>query len=154
MNKIKVTILGSIIATSLLLSGCNSEPEVYSVKISQVDKMKVSEIAQKMNADEMFAVYYIKMSSKEDINDKTVSEVVKMFEKETKTKVVKGEIKDFKEYKVRDMEIQTAAAMVNKQATKEQITHMRKYIQSTLQNGTPEQKKELSNMTLGELLKK
>lgn len=107
-----------------------------------------------MNADEMFAVYYIKMSSKEDINDKTVSEVVKMFEKETKTKVVKGEIKDFKEYKVRDMEIQTAAAMVNKQATKEQITHMRKYIQSTLQNGTPEQKKELPNMTLGEILKK
>ena len=90
MNKIKVTILGSIIATSLLLSGCNSEPEVYSVKISQVDKMKVSEIAQKMNADEMFAVYYIKMSSKEDINDKTVSEVVKMFEKETKTKVWNG----------------------------------------------------------------
>ena len=52
------------------------------------------------------------------------------------------------------MEIQTAAAMVNKQATKEQITHMRKYIQSTLQNGTPEQKKELPNMTLGEILKK
>lgn len=154
MNKIKVTILSSIIATSLLLAGCNSEPEVYSVKISQVDKMKVSEVTQKMNADEMFAVYYIKMSSKEDINDKTVSEVVKMFEEKTKTKVIKGEIKDFKEYKVRDMEIQVAATMVNKQATKEQITHIRKYIQSTLQNGTPEQKKELSNMTLGEILKK
>lgn len=102
----------------------------------------------------MFAIYSMKMSSKEDIDDKTVSEVVKMFEEKTKTKVVKGEIKDFKEYKVRDMEIQVAVTMVNKQATKEQITHIRKYIQSTLQNGTPEQKKELSNMTLGEILKK
>lgn len=47
MNKIKVTILSSIIATSLLLGGCNSEPEIYSVKISQIDKMKRSEVTQK-----------------------------------------------------------------------------------------------------------
>lgn len=154
MKQIKLAILSSIVAASLLMTGCDNNPKVYSTKISQLENMSRADVNKSINADEIYALYYIQGNTNEKLGDKTVGEVVKMFEEKTGTKVVKGEIKDFKQYKVRDLEIQVAANQVNKEATKEQISHIRKYIQGVLSKGTPEQKKEVYNMTLGEILNK
>lgn len=154
MKKIKLVLLSSIIAASLLMTGCDSNPQIYSTKVSQLENMSRADVNKSINADEIYALYYVQGHSKERLGDKTVGEVVKMFEEQTGTKVVKGEIKDFKQYKVRDLEIQVAATLVNEQASKEQISHIKKYIQNVLSKGTPEQRKAIYDMTLGEILNK
>ena len=57
---------------------------------------------------------------------------------------------DFKDLKVRDLDINYAYELVNSQATKEQITQIRKYVQQGIAKN---ERDKLLDTTLGEILK-
>lgn len=153
MKKLRVAFLGSIISMVLILSGCEKSPEVYGKKISQIDRTSIIDINKEVNADELYAIYYMKSISKSSIQDKTLGEIINKFEKDTGTKVIKGKIISFKNYKVRDLNIESAAKQINQQATKEEITKIRKFVENIVKNGTPEEKEKMLDKTLGEIIK-
>ncbi len=141
----------TVILSGMLLVGCGEKSKGMDLTVAEAQAMKVAQLKTQLNPDELYAVISVQNTTKDpELKNKKVSQVVDMFESQTGTKVVRGPITDFKDLKVRDLDINYAYELVNSQATKEQITQIRKYVQQGIAKN---ERDKLLDTTLGEILK-
>lgn len=145
VNKLIIT---GLIATVLLLTGCDS-PGV-SKTLGDVKKMNLEDVSLILNPDEVYAIKEMTVLGLADDESIAIKDLVKEFEIRTNTKVISGNISNFKDLKVRDLTVLTGRKIYFEQSTVDE----RKVVSNYIDKYKDQPGYDLMNITIGQVLTK
>lgn len=145
VNKLIIT---GLITTVLLLTGCDS-PGV-SKTLGDVKKMNLEDVSLILNPDEVYAIKEMTVLGLADDESIAIKDLVKEFEIRTNTKVISGNISNFKDLKVRDLTVLTGRKIYFEQSTVDE----RKVVSNYIDKYKDQPGYDLMNITIGQVLTK
>lgn len=145
VNKLIIT---GLIATVLLLTGCDS-PGV-SKTLGDVKKMNLEDVSLILNPDEVYAIKEMTVLGLADDESIAIKDLLKEFEIRTNTKVISGNVSNFKDLKVRDLTVLTGRKIYFEQSTVDE----RKVVSNYIDKYKDQPGYDLMNITIGQVLTK
>jgi len=145
LNKV---IMTGLIAIVLVLTGCDS-PGV-SKTLGDVKKMNLEDVSLILNPDEVYAIKEMTVLGLADDESIAIKDLLKEFEIRTNTKVISGNVSNFKDLKVRDLTVLTGRKIYFEQSTVDE----RKVVSNYIDKYKDQPGYDLMNITIGQVLTK